>query len=811
MTPIYIDITNIPELKTFTGISRVVSEIVSHFIRDGVDVRLLAYFPDRHAFRIVDSAKFLDAVNGLPEDKTECYTDTCVAPDELEHGSVFFDVNSAWHTLPNRSWLLPRLKARQIRIIPLIHDIIPIRCPQYMVGQTLVRFMEYIVAHMNCASEIVVTTDAVRNDLKELFNELGIDEKPIRKIGLGADFSTGSKSSSEEGSVDPEIENIIRDRRFLLTVGTVEPRKNQKILVEAYEKALADMDMDVIIVGKIGWDTDELISRIENNPNYNKGLYVLSDVDDATLDLLYSRAFMVVFPSYAEGYGLPTIETLIKGIPIACSDIPVMREVGGGFCDYFSPDDAGQLISIVRKYVDDHDLYRAKRREIEKDYHPPRWSDTASVMEQFMLTDDSKHFPHKPVKQVVFLSARPDPILATLPYIEEFMPFISELVVCCPDPMAGYMHEKYSGRLKLTTITDGELLGSNTLPPDHSTRNFFLRCLAMEQPAIDDEFIMCDDDYRPLRPITEEVFYKDGKYRGYYFSDISKWKYMSPKLFSYDYCHMRTLKFLRHHGYPTLMYSSHQPQIINKQWYRELIRRYPDIIRKGYDEWSTYFNYIASEHREQFMPCEFVTLSWPNVGGDTKGVEQQDFIFENFYEDNYSGKRPFSRFVPHFTSAENVMRENEEKIKIALGFREERRSERLRTEKYESEYEERYSEVPSISAYYTGERSVAPELGVPVYIKMSRTGENFMRFSIARSSCSAANIYTVIFVLNVVRGEKLYPSRIIEVAPQQEYTQINWRLNYDIPEGEKVLLRVTAGLKTDSVPTVKELPIIFTD
>ena len=94
---------------------------------------------------------------------------------------------------------------------------------------------------------------------------------------------------------------------------------------------------------------------------------------------------------------------------------------------------------------------------------------------------------------------------------------------------------------------------------------------------------------------------------------------------------------------------------------------------------------------------------------------------------------------------------------------------------------------------------------------MSRTGENFMRFSIARSSCSAANIYTVIFVLNVVRGEKLYPSRIIEVAPQQEYTQINWRLNYDIPEGEKVLLRVTAGLKTDSVPTVKELPIIFTD
>lgn len=811
MTPVYIDITNIPELKTYTGISRVVTELTAHFIRDGADLRLIAYFPDRHAYRLIDNDRFMSAIQGELEDKTECYTDTCIAPDELEKGSVFFDMNSAWHTLPNRSWLLPRLKARQIRIIPLIYDLIPIRYPQYMVGQTLVRFMEYIVAHMNCASEIVVNTDAVKNDLQQLFHELGIREKPIVKIGLGADFSTDNGRIPTEESVDPEIKRLVGERRFLLTVGTIEPRKNQKLLVEAYEKALAAMDTDVVIVGKIGWDSDELIRRIESNENYGNGLFVFSDVNDATLDYLYSHAYMVVFPSYTEGYGLPTIEALIKGIPIACSDIPVMREVGGRFCDYFDPDDAGQLIDIIRGYVDDHEHYRAKRREIASDYHPPRWNDTASVMKQFMMTEDGKFFPHKPVKQVVFLSARPDPILATLPYIEEFMPFIRELVVCCPDSMADYMKENYSGRLSLTTITDGELLGSNTLPPDHSTRNFFLRCLAMEQAAIDDEFIMCDDDYRPLHPITEEVFYKDGKYRGYYFSDISKWKYMSPQLFSYDYCHLRTLQFLKRHGYPTLMYSSHQPQLINKQWYREMIHRYPDIIRKGYDEWSTYFNYIASEHRIQFEPCEFVTLSWPNVGGDTKGVDQPEFHFENFYGDNYTGNRPFSRFVPHFTDTETVLRETEEKTAIALKFREERRNEGERITEYEKEYENRYGEIPSISAYYTGERSAAPELGVPVYINMSRTRGNIMRFSVARTSCCAANFYTVIIVLNVLVGETLYPSKIIEIAPQQEYTEINWRLHCDIPEGEKAVLRVTAGLKTNSVPTVKELPIVFTD
>ena len=498
MKPIYIDITNIPELNRYTGISRVVSEIAAEMNTDRIDLRLIAYSVENHAYRIVDSDRFQLAAKGLLRDKQRCYTGEFLNIDDIEEGSVFFDANSTWHTLPNRSWLLPKLKSRQIRIVTQIYDIIPIRFPQYMAASTLVRFMEYITAHMIYSDDIIVNSHAVENDVKQLFSEMDLPEKPIHVIGLGADFSD-SKTADPNDFIDPEVEDALRGRRFLLTVGTVEPRKNQKVLVEAYEKYLADADTDVVIVGHVGWEMESFMERIINNPNYGKGLYCLTDCSDATLSYLYKHAFMVIFPSYTEGYGLPTIEAMINGVPVACSDIPVMREIGGKFCDYFDPDSPEQLYGIVKQYTEDKMLYNEKRRRLNDEYKPPKWRDTAKAMEKLMLEDKtSVPFPHKPVKQIVFLSARPEPLLATLPYIEEFMPFITELVVCCPGFMAEHMKQNYNGRLKLITITDDELLAGNQLPPDHSTRNFFLRCLAMQLDIIDDEFIMCDDDYRPL-------------------------------------------------------------------------------------------------------------------------------------------------------------------------------------------------------------------------------------------------------------------------------------------------------------------------
>lgn len=810
MKPIYIDITNIPELDHYTGISRVVTELIMRLLGDRLPLRLLSYSAPKSAYRIIDNERFLLAVKGLL-DKRDSYTDEYLAVEEFEDGATFLDINSAWHTLPNRSWLLPALKSKQIRIFVQIYDLIPIRYPQYMVGQTLLRFMEYLTAHLTYADAVIVNTHAVEDDVRRLFGELHLPEKPILVMPLGADFTAPENQKTGE-SVDTELLQKLEGRKFLLTVGTVEPRKNHKVLIEAYEQKLAEMGYDVVIVGRVGWEMDALVSRIKSNPHYGRGLYLLSGVNDANLDALYARAYLVVFASYIEGYGLPTIESLIKGVPVLCSDIPVMREVGGAFADYFDPDDAKSLIAAVTNYSDEA-RYQAQRENIRTNYHPPQWSETARVMEEILqMPQSGARYPHKSVKQAVFLSARPAPLLATLPYLETFMPFLTELVVCCPEKMADFLHENYTGRFKLKTITDDELLNGEHLPADHSTRNFFLRCLAMQQDAIDDEFIMFDDDYRPLRPLTEEVFYRDGKYLGYYFADISEWKYHITSLFSYDFCHFRTLRFLRSHGYPTLQYSSHQPQLINKVWYREMLAKYPEISRKGYDEWSTYFNYCAVEHAAQYEPLPYVTLSWPPVGGENKGVFQSDYLFENFYEDNYAPGRLFAGMSRAFTDEEEILRENEKKCLISTRSKVFYQSSDTLRERYAADYEREYHEQPQIAVYFGSGEDVLPELGVPKTITLSRSKFNSLPLGIARASQTAANILPGMVELHLTDEDiNILDRKVFWFEPQLEYTSLEFMLPKELPEEVPLFLRVAVSLRNRPERTEKVIPVTLVE
>lgn len=811
MKPIYIDITNIPELDHYTGISRVVTELIQRLLADRMPLCLLSYSVPKGAYRIIDNDRFLLAARGLL-DKQACYTEDYLAVSDFAEGATFLDINSAWHTLPNRSYLLPQLKNKQIRIFVQIYDLIPIRYPQYMAGQTLLRFMEYLTAHLTYADAVLVNTHAVEQDVRQLFSELALPEKPIHIIPLGADFTAPENQQKGNDAADAELLQRLSGRRYLLTVGTVEPRKNHKVLIDAYEKRLADMGYDLVIVGRVGWEMEGLVSRIKSNRHFGNGLYLLSGINDATLDALYARAHMVVFASYTEGYGLPTIESLIKGVPVLCSDIPVMREVGGDFAAYFDPDDPDALIAAVAKF-EDAAAYKAQRERIAAHYQPPQWNDTAEAVKSLLdAKPEGTLYPHKPVKQVVFLSARPAPLLATLPFIEAFMPFITELVVCCPAHMADFLHEQYKGRLHLTTITDDALLAGRQLPPDHSTRNFFLRCLAMEQSTIDDEFIMCDDDYRPMHPLTEEVFYRDGKYIGYYFSDIAQWKFHITALFSYDFCHFRTLHFLRSHGYPTLQYSAHQPQLINKVWYREMLRQYPDIRVKGYDEWSTYFNYCAAVHADQYQPKPYVTLSWPPVGGENKGVTQPDYLFENYYAENYDAGRPFAGLSRAFTDPERVLRENRQKELAAIRAKVATENDKAFIDRYALEYEAQFGEMPQCAVYFGSEEDAEPVLGVPCYIRLRRTGTNIIRMGISRAKRSAANILPALVELHITDADVnvLYRTTF-DIGAQLCYTSLPFQLPEELPEDTPLFLRLAIKLGNRPQRTEQVIPIELAD
>lgn len=664
MKTIYIDITSLLMFPFMTGIQRAVSEITIRLIanqRNG-DYKLILLKHNRdYNFAICDNNKFVAHFLLSQGRKTGCITQNTITIDQMDPSSFWLDLDGVWVSMLPRHILYPQLAKRNIQIGVYVYDVIVVSQPQYCSKDNCVRFPAYLGAVYDYADYIFTEAQYTREQIQQLAQQIGC-KRAIRYVLAppGGNFSGGVVESER---ISEEVREIVARGNVLLTVSTLEIRKNHKVLLDAFDRKLCEMGYQMVFVGKAGWKVDDLLERIEAHPENGTSLFHLQGLNDDTLHFLYQNARFVLFPSYIEGYGLATVEALGYGVPTILSDVPVMREVGGEYCDYFAPDNPEQLVDIICRYDRDPGLYDAKK-ELLKSYCPPTWDTcTESITEAILQFRRPPVGEHK-VEQIVYLSARSDAIRRTLEFVEHFMPFIKRAVILCPDTMAREMSQLYRGGLEVTCITDSELLNGRPLPQDHSCRNFLLRCLAMNRPELDDEFIMSDDDYRPLVEVDLSFFIREGRYQAFYFYDLEQWIDVIRKPTSYDFCMLRSNEFLKKHGYPNLQYASHMPQIIRKQWYCDMLREHPGLEETGCDEWSTYFNYSIAHHPELFDVRPYVTMSWPElITSWYPMAEPSQYIFENFYEFLYENAQPF--FGINTTYQETTYLDNVKKMLIS--------------------------------------------------------------------------------------------------------------------------------------------------
>lgn len=144
--------------------------------------------------------------------------------------------------------------------------------------------------------------------------------------------------------------------RFFLHVGTLQPRKNIPVLLEAL--AILDRaDAPLVLIGGKGWFYEAIYERIRELGLGNQVRFT-GYVDDDQLPLWYNAASALVFPSLYEGFGLPIVEALACGTPVIAADTSSLPEAGGDVALYFDPQDAGALAGHLARVLDDPSVSR---------------------------------------------------------------------------------------------------------------------------------------------------------------------------------------------------------------------------------------------------------------------------------------------------------------------------------------------------------------------------------------------------------------------------------------------------------------------
>jgi glycosyltransferase involved in cell wall biosynthesis len=143
--------------------------------------------------------------------------------------------------------------------------------------------------------------------------------------------------------------------RMILFVGAIQRRKNVVRLIEAFEQVASGWTL--VLAGSTGFGAEEALQRIEASPR-KEDIRVLGYVADAVLEDLYQRASVLAFPSLDEGFGMPVLDAMARGLPVLTSNVSALPEVAGDAALLVDPADTTSIAEGLRRLTDDEALRR---------------------------------------------------------------------------------------------------------------------------------------------------------------------------------------------------------------------------------------------------------------------------------------------------------------------------------------------------------------------------------------------------------------------------------------------------------------------
>ncbi|MGU3401335.1 glycosyltransferase family 4 protein [Brucellaceae bacterium D45D] len=361
-----------------TGIQRVVTKICDQIVND----------PVRSPDPVVAFSNTEDGWYAIPAG------DVNTDPVQVEkHGKkIVFTQNdhvlmldSSWLFYAQHSRNLARGRLRGTQVTSCLYDLVPLKSPGFTHSNIPNIFSQWFKAALTYSTGFVCISRAVADELIALLESIAFP-KPIR-IGywpLGADFSDVSLPFLQD-------EETMEKRPSFLMVGTLEPRKGHRVALDAFDELWRrGADVQLTIVGKLGWNAEHLVNRMQSHPEWNKRLFWNPKVTDTELSAFYVASDCLISTSFAEGFGLPIVEAGYFGKPIIASDIEVFREVSSKshYSLFFEMGNAIALADSVEKFISVRKTIATKR---DPDERWENWAESAAALKDVILNDKWYH------------------------------------------------------------------------------------------------------------------------------------------------------------------------------------------------------------------------------------------------------------------------------------------------------------------------------------------------------------------------------------------------------------------------------------
>ncbi|CAH0303672.1 glycosyltransferase [Roseomonas sp. CECT 9278] len=268
------------------------------------------------------------------------------------------------HRLMEQPEPIAELRRAGAAFIPLVHDLIPATHPEYARPGVAMQHLQRLETVAALADGIIVNSAATAAVLRpHLVRQAAPPPLLVAPLGIGR---PAPAPPAPPGTP------------YFVVIGTIEPRKNHLLLLHLWREFAAKWGSAaprLVLVGRRGWENENVLDLLERCTLLRGLVQEAGSLPDPEVASLLAGSRALLFPSFAEGYGLPLAEALAAGAPAICSDLAALREVGGDVPEYLDPLDGAAWRRLVLDYAAPDSRARAAQLARLRHWSPPAWSD----------------------------------------------------------------------------------------------------------------------------------------------------------------------------------------------------------------------------------------------------------------------------------------------------------------------------------------------------------------------------------------------------------------------------------------------------